>query len=57
MSENIRHKTTTPPIALPKAADGPSPKRKGKNTAIVVSTPKVAGIATRLTPRITLSVV
>ena len=57
IKEKIKQSTTTAPIALPKAEDGPSPNRNGTNTAIVVNTPKVAGIATRLTPRITLSVV
>ena len=42
-------------MALEKAAPGPVARVCGKNAAIVVSTPNVAGIATRFTPRTTLS--
>ena len=57
IKEKIKQNTTTKPIDLLKAAPGSLSKTKGKNTAIVVNTPNVAGIATRLTPRMTLSVV
>ncbi len=57
MSEKIRHKIITPPIDLANAALEPVSNIKGKKAAMVVSTPKVAGTATRFTPRITFSVV
>ena len=42
-------------MALENAEPGPDANVCGKNAAIVVNTPKVAGIATRFTPRTTLS--
>lgn len=41
--------------AIKKALSIPLESRKGANTAIVVNTPKVAGVATRLTPVTTFS--
>ena len=55
INEKIKHRIITTPIALENAAPGPDAIACGKKAAMVVSTPNVAGIATRLTPRITLS--
>ena len=53
--ENSRQRITTEPIAKGIGPKLPCTVRNGTNAATVVSTPKVAGIATRLAPRMTLS--
>ena len=55
MIENNRHRTTTEPMAAGNAPNPPGTVSKGIKVTTVVNTPKVAGMATRLAPRITLS--
>ena len=53
-SENARQSTTTMPQASGKAPNTPCTNSVGVKAAMVVSTPKVAGVATRYTPFTTL---
>ena len=56
IKEKIKHKITTIPMVFQMTLVGPLTINMGEKAAIVVNTPKVAGIATLLTPRITDSV-
>ena len=56
INEKARHKITIMPMDFQIIPIGPETKIMGTNAAMVVNTPKVAGMATRLTPRITLSI-
>ncbi len=47
---------TTNPMVFQITPNGPETINMGEKAAIVVSTPKVAGMATFLTPAMTLSV-
>ena len=54
-SEKNKQKETTKAIDLKNAAKLASIANNGKNAAMVVNTPNVAGIATRIVPRIIFS--
>ena len=56
INEKTRQTITTIPMVFQMIPNGPDTISIGENAAIVVNTPKVAGIATFLTPAITLSV-
>ena len=55
MIEKSRQRITTIPIASGMAPNVPGTSSSGMNVTTVVKTPKVAGVATRFAPIITLS--
>ena len=55
ISEKLKHKITTQPTASGKGENAPSVNSVGEKAIMVVSTPKVAGVATRSAPVITES--